>query len=101
MKLVGEVSGIKIYALGESEMVLNSDTACALGRFFEAVSPMRYAAAAFDTKELCASLAGWPQHSALCPKCRCGADAVYYYCRICWCLEIDSQNSADVARTLH
>jgi hypothetical protein len=28
-------------------------------------------------------------------KCKCDAEAVYHYCRICWCLEIDSQKQAD------
>ena len=27
------------------------------------------------------------------PKCKCGADAVYHYCRICWCMEIDAQKN--------
>jgi hypothetical protein len=28
-------------------------------------------------------------------KCKCGADAVYHYCCICWRMEIDSQKQSD------
>jgi hypothetical protein len=28
-------------------------------------------------------------------KCQCGADAVYHYCRICWCMEIDCQKKIE------
>lgn len=31
------------------------------------------------------------------PKCKCGADAVYHYCRICWCMEIDSHKQSDTS----
>jgi hypothetical protein len=36
-------------------------------------------------------------HNKPSAKCQCGAEAVYHYCRICWCMEIDSQKLPDTS----
>lgn len=32
-------------------------------------------------------------------KCQCGADAVYHYCHLCWCYEIDFQRGKESSYT--